>query len=1751
MIPGILQHCMTDKIFFFDYKVKKLFLAVSLIISAQFAFGQNFTRHNWLFGNSDYGIIFNKSDDQPNQTDTQATPFGTGGSAVASDRVTGDLLFYSDGNRVYDASHALMSGWVALSGNTAGNQSVAISPRPANPDQYYIFTNTANYPAAGQVFYSTVNMALDGNATPPQPPLGAITNTNQPAIPGTVNPGMLVFETGNDPYLYFLLVQNAVTGDYELYSIGPAGQTLIKILDNPTGLVAANFSYHPQSGQIAVSPNNPGANIQILQFDLAVDTLGFVREIPNSGNFDTAGQAIYDVEFSPSGNYIFISRHGDAAQEGALYRYDLNDSLASLDLVNPAPLYRSYGLQIGPDGRIYHLYQLTNGGPILVGRIANPDASDVSGILYQAVPTGNENYNGRQFPSFSPPPPLLLNAGFEAVSATTCERSPTKFYPTFDPPAEFYSWDFGDLGSQDNTSNLVAPIHTFSGPGTFDVTLIAGFSGRVDTVIQTIQVLPMMDSIDLGQDTVICPNESLVLDAGSNWDLIRWNTGETGQQITVDSANATNYFWVVAQRGNCTAYDAINVEEYGEQTQSANYWFFGNNAGINFNEQPPVAVSDGQLIAPEGSAAISDRNGDLLFYTDGNVVYDRDHVQMDNGFQIGGSVNSSQSSIIIPFPNDETMFYIFTTRAVFDVGNEYALQYAVVDIKEIGGGTFGSVVTKEKQLFERSTERMTATNPGGFVWLITHEMGNNTFRAYPITEDGIGNPVLSSIGSVHDANNPEESQGYMKLSPDGRRLAVALTKGGRNYVEIFDFDPQTGELSNYLQIEIPTDYPQVYGVEFTGDSNKLFVTTNTPGGSGSKLYELDLFYYDKDSIESSIAELAEESGVNMGAIQTGPDGQIYVARDGQQFLGTITPVLDTLINSTYLEAGFDLVSGTSSLGLPNFIQSFFQQTPLATAIVIPGCVDQVTTFIGNGTSIIDEFLWTFGDGGTATTDSASHVYINEGIYTVSFQVTNRCGLDTVITQFVDISGYPDPATINPVEILCDGPLTLDADTTNSGDKIFIWSTGATTQAIQVTSPGIFTVEIINAAGCITQDTTQVFDGRPPVNLGPNRTICQDDDLVLDTGLPVGTPPNTFTWFINGVSQGAGTNNTFTVDTSTPGDFEFIVNVVDGLTGCVGRDTVLVTINPIPQATYTVANSTCGNDDGEITVTSPLTNLTAEYYDDSNSLLATGNPSPGLFAGFYTLTIRDNLSACAQDYGITIVDDPSGFTTTAGAPIISCTGSDIDITITSTTASPFAGGAYTLINESTQQIYETGNITNGIGNPSVTFTLTGLPGGAYTILVDAFGCAGQLAGILINDPLTADLTVDAIFDVCSDDPTISATSTTVGAVFTWTGPGGFNQTGESVQVPVSGQYQVTVSHPSGIPCDTTAIVQVNLATSPDPVIQPVTAGCDGTRQVGIANLPGGNYSYTWVNNTTSQQISNAPQITIVSSTELSLTVRDQLSGCQGEDLQQVDVYQPLTVNVTVDRQACQDNNLVTLTANVVPAQSVTYTWFLNNVLLRDETRDLPTFNQGIYRAVVTDVLSGNCSASGELQITRAPVTPSNIEPQYIICPEPPANEIALIEPGDFVTYLAFNLNSGQQIFETMPGTFEIVDEGTYNFELENEFNCWTYDTTRVIVDCVPTIFAPNAFSPNAQLIENQTFRVFPTFVGDFEIFIYNRWGELIFFSDDLDFMVNVGWDGTQNGKMLPLGTYAYVIRYRSITQPERGVLEKPGGVTIVR
>ncbi len=70
--------------------------------------GQDLKQHNWYFGNSTQAIRFNRGTNAAQLINNQALPFNKGGAAVATDPATANLFFYTEGARVYDASHVLM-----------------------------------------------------------------------------------------------------------------------------------------------------------------------------------------------------------------------------------------------------------------------------------------------------------------------------------------------------------------------------------------------------------------------------------------------------------------------------------------------------------------------------------------------------------------------------------------------------------------------------------------------------------------------------------------------------------------------------------------------------------------------------------------------------------------------------------------------------------------------------------------------------------------------------------------------------------------------------------------------------------------------------------------------------------------------------------------------------------------------------------------------------------------------------------------------------------------------------------------------------------------------------------------------------------------------------------------------------------------------------------------------------------------------------------------------------------------------------------------------------------------------------------------------------------------------------------------------------------------------------------------------------------------------------------------------------------
>lgn len=1746
----------------FNWVKKWCLIGFLILISFPSVFAQisDYREIFWMFGQSDYNITFKKSDFTAELDSIQNPAFGIGGSAVATEPITGELLFYTDGNVVYDRSHQLISTYSAgLNGNTSANQPAVVTTLPGLINQYLIIANSASYSAGGSIFSARIDMNAQGNApNPSEPPYGRMLAPSNSGLTNNASEGMLIIgnQTGTQSWL---ITHERNTASFRVTPVintglNVAGSTLYDFsADGMPPIIAANISYSRAAGKIAVSPQDTSKNVHIINFSNVTGTLAYDQPVLNSATFDIDVNAndtysIYDTEWSPDGTKLYISRHGNNGQAGMVYQFDLNNPGTSLAPILPAPVYRSYGLKRGPDNIIYHLFRQNIGGPLLAAGITQAD-SIASQVVYAPNPFGVINFNGRQFPETLPyQVPDFTNFSFIAYG--NCYGTSTKFYPLIEPQASSYQWDFGDGA----TSNLISPIHEYDQAGTYNVSLRANLNGK-DSVFVGPVVINQSDTLvlrnesgsELPSDTTICPDETLLLDASQPQALeYRWSIeGHTDATYTVDTAG---YYWVIGNYGTCTSYDAINVNEYNFQLMVNNQWYFGFGAGIDFNEQPAVALLDGVMNAPEGVAAVSDRNGQILFYTDGETVFGRTGEIL--GDFIGGDQTASQSVIAIPFPQDETMYYIFTTREVYNADDSYLLSYSILDIKEITGNDPGSVVLKELPLYEKNTERITAIGGyGNNAVLVAHEYGNNTFRLYPITQDGIGNPILQSIGSVHGFGSEESAEGYMKFSADGSKLAVALSSNGKNFVDLFDYADSTATISNHQLINFDELFPeyQVYGVEFSPGGDKLYVSLT---GSTSRIYEFRLDSADIDFINQTKNLLAEVNA-ELGALQIGPDGIIYVASNGKSVIPTIFPNDDPDTPSIFTEQGFDLQGRTSGLGLPNFIQNMSSAVGGPTASVTGLCVGQETNFSGQPTSDIDQFQWQVvpvGDSTSIFTDTqlnTVYTFQQSGDYTVNFRVYNRCGLDTTITQVITIKDPPADPTIPEAFSICTGDEILEAAPTGTTGLTYLWNDGSTERTIAITEPGIYSVVIaytdplIN--GCTSTAETFVADGRPEFDIGPDITVCQDENVAdLRTGL---NPTSyIFDWRING-AQSSVTETAHPVDTSVPGVYNYTIDVEDNLTTCFARDTAVITVNAGPDLAYNVINSTCNNNNGEVQIPSLPANTEIVLVDRNGTPVGL----TGLSAGSYTLTAQSQISGCITTYPINIIDTDATFTVSTNA-IDGCDFGTVEVTL--------AGEVYPV----TYRLVNTG--TGFEYNGSILFTDPKplqlphpLDTGIYDLEINSNGCVNFAQGISVIRPPSTVIDVDPEYTNCegviSIDP--DPTNSFPGQTYYWNGPG-LQVDLQARVLSTSGAGSYTVRAEEGGLCPTEEPFDIILYENPDVSIGIDGDGC-GTAVRLTANinnrLSGTNYSYLWSNGTVGETLVLPAPSTgdFTTYQNLSVIVANQQNGCQGSDGPiDVTTYQDYSVFLSATI-ACNDGSPVTLTANILNISSSnidTYSWSGPDPGMGNLTSQVVNVNaEGTYMVVTS--WSG-CEKTADIMVLRNPVNESNIDPLYQICAEPPANETVIIDVGNFVTYTMNNITTNTQVIEFEPGRYEIYEDGMYEGKGSNTYGCVTTDTFAVQIQCIPQLFAPNAFRPDSEIPENRTFSVDGIYIADdFEIIIYNRWGEPVFESRDKNF----GWDGTKNGTILPNGTYPYVIRFKSITDNDPRIYEQRGGVTLIR
>ncbi|OUS02779.1 hypothetical protein A9Q86_02905, partial [Flavobacteriales bacterium 33_180_T64] len=692
--------------------------------------------------------------------------------------------------------------------------------------------------------------------------------------------------------------------------------------------------------------------------------------------------------------------------------------------------------------------------------------------------------------------------------------------------------------------------------------------------------------------------------------------------------------------------------------QEASFWYFGQNAGLQFDAGTGTvtAITNGQLNTLEGCTSISDTNGNLLFYSDGRTIWNANHIPMANasealGTGLKGDDSSTSSGLIVPKPLDPSQYYIFTVDephhdnpsppTANDDGLNNGLMYSLVDITLNTG--LGDVVDTEKnvplitynpniQEEERfkCSEKITAVKADDCTsfWVITHFV--DKFYAFKVDVNGVDtSPIISTVGpSVPVSGYRRNSLGYLKASPDGSKLAVAhfgfsTTIGGdaAGGVYLYDFNNDTGVVSNSVELYGPVNGDSPYGVEFSAENRKVYASVGEGvlGNGASTILQWDL---ESADIPTSIQQIHSSNTLSAGALQLGLDKRIYRAQvsfanftTSGNFIGVINNPEATGGATNYDENGvlLDINGGfqnLSRIGLPPFIQSLFNsqidiiQNGISTTELKLCTGDSYTLLAEN----IPGGTYTWIKDDVVLTETSFELFIDEpGFYEVFIEPNNGdCPIEgEAIVGIFDIPTATQPENI----VVCDDTETSIFDLTIQNTDVL-----DTQNALQYTvryftsqedadngendiigdfsnteNPQtiIARVENNDNSNCFaTTSFTLTVYVTPIINVLEDITICDTDfngnsmDGLTTTILDelnaeiLGTQDETlFTISYHPTQQDADDNTAVFPNTyinTTANIEEIFVRIENNLNSdCYSTDSFILTINNAPQAIDTI------------------------------------------------------------------------------------------------------------------------------------------------------------------------------------------------------------------------------------------------------------------------------------------------------------------------------------------------------------------------------------------------------------------------------------------------------------------------------------------------------------------------------------------------------------------------------------------------------
>jgi len=1156
--------------------------------------------------------------------------------------------------------------------------------------------------------------------------------------------------------------------------------------------------------------------------------------------------------------------------------------------------------------------------------------------------------------------------------------------------------------------------------------------------------------------------------------------------------------------------------------READNWIFSDWAGMNFTtgDPVPIFVNPTKAHGLHDGAIMSDTLGNILFYCDGLTVWNRDNKVMLNGDSLlpqsdGGP---AQAVIAFPKPNSETQYYIFTVSAHdFPDG----LFYSLVDMDlDDGLGGVTSIKNVKLTAANKAAEQLFVlkNEEGDGYWVITRLFTDDRYACFGVDAAGVNPvPVYSSPGIYREFN---EGGGPVKVSPDKKHLVSCYWNhilGPLDDFEVCSFDSETGKIdfSYYIAHHNGgSSYAELLDCEFSPDSKYLYISyiNDWDPWSGGSLYQFDMqFAGDSAAFHNSGIMVRENTG---WSLQLSNDGRIYAScltdtcgDPWDRYLSVINKPWESGAACDFDTLSVYLGGRHHSWDLPNFLLDFLYRFEWEADDYCQGsAVHFLPHFLPTPDSV-EWFFDEFAPGNYSNELSPTYTFQNAGIHEVGVDIWYPTGRFEHTSREIEIYPTPHP-DLGSDTLICQGTsVTLNANCTAD---LYSWSTSQFgSPEITVTDSGTFWVRAsFFETGCTGSDTIHV-GFYPPILIDETSLVVTATSCGGATGsitglYALGSPPLAYQW-----KDLSGNDFGTDIDIYNLPAGQYVLTITDG-NGCESASSAY-TINDAGDLQVTQVQTTaphCGRWDGQIdvSVSSPAGAILEYSIDDGNTFSA-DSIFANLPAGSYIVRVRDE-NGCEGFY----VENPVILEDIPGPQVQQVIVTDetdglqngsIEITATGTTPQIF----YSIDNGATWQI-----------NDSL---FTGLPAGIYSCIVkDENDCDTVFTVEIRNIILTYLQAITGPGDHCLGNtamvPVVVENFNAV-AIF---------HLKLSYNVDNLQCEGFTNVHPQLIDSLTGWVDQaagvINLAwNSPSPVTfaQPETVA-----ELVFTTKNPGQGDLAWYTGATESYFNNSGGSPIPAEFHTG----------------EVTIYDPPSVILSASKTVCEGQAVSFMSIASGNQPPFTFQWTYPDGTITTSDPFFFNVNQsqaGDYILQATDQVGCTDQKSINLVVSENPVAAFHGTDTLTV------QAGYLLEAGaGLASYLWNTGDTAESII--------INTEGLYKVQLESPAGCQGADSIYILLKTeeIPSyhIYFPNAFTPDGDGL-NDTFKAIATgdYITKFNMQIYDRWGGLIFNSDD----ISIGWDGKKNGNPCPGGVYAYKIIFS--IDGVQGNQERVGTVALIR